>query len=78
MPKGSAQAKASSVILSVRPGASDKCMSTEKEANRDPNWHHPGQRSVQPHLYAEWNNKAVGFVSDGSAGGARTVEHFRR
>ncbi|WP_026421616.1 NADPH-dependent FMN reductase [Actinokineospora inagensis] len=28
-------------------------------------------------LYAEWNNKAVGFVSYGSAGGARAVEHLR-
>lgn len=28
-------------------------------------------------LYAEWNNKAAGFVSYGSAGGARAVEHLR-
>src|ERR1700730_16137080 len=28
-------------------------------------------------LYAEWNNKAVGFVSYGSAGGARAPEHLR-
>lgn len=28
-------------------------------------------------LYAEWNNKAVGFVSYGSVGGARAVEHLR-
>lgn len=28
-------------------------------------------------LYAEWNNKAAGFVSYGSAGGARSVEHLR-
>lgn len=28
-------------------------------------------------LYAEWNNKAVGFVSYGSAGGIRAVEHLR-
>jgi NAD(P)H-dependent FMN reductase len=28
-------------------------------------------------LYAEWNNKAVGFVSYGSLGGARAVEHLR-
>ena len=27
--------------------------------------------------YAEWNNKAVGFVSYGAAGGARAVEHLR-
>jgi NAD(P)H-dependent FMN reductase len=28
-------------------------------------------------LYTEWNNKAVGFVSYGSAGGTRAVEHLR-
>lgn len=28
-------------------------------------------------LHAEWNDKAVGFVSYGSAGGARVVEHLR-
>ncbi len=28
-------------------------------------------------VYAEWNNKAVGFVSYGSAGGIRAVEHLR-
>ncbi|MGN9892527.1 NADPH-dependent FMN reductase [Micromonospora sp. L31] len=28
-------------------------------------------------LYNEWNNKAVGFVSYGSVGGARAVEHLR-
>jgi NAD(P)H-dependent FMN reductase len=28
-------------------------------------------------LYAEWNNKAVGFVSYGSVGGARAAEHLR-
>ncbi|MET8282702.1 NAD(P)H-dependent oxidoreductase [Micromonospora sp. NPDC005174] len=28
-------------------------------------------------LYNEWNNKAVGFVSYGSLGGARAVEHLR-
>ncbi|HEX5308875.1 MAG TPA: NAD(P)H-dependent oxidoreductase [Solirubrobacteraceae bacterium] len=29
------------------------------------------------YLFAEWNDKAVGFVSYGSAGGARAVEHLR-
>ena len=29
------------------------------------------------YLYAEWNNKAAGFVSYGSSGGARAVEHLR-
>jgi NAD(P)H-dependent FMN reductase len=28
-------------------------------------------------LHAEWNNKAVGFVSYGAAGGARAAEHLR-
>jgi len=28
-------------------------------------------------IYAEWNNKAVGFVSYGSAGGTRAVESLR-
>src|SRR3954449_10288203 len=28
-------------------------------------------------LYREWNNKAAGFVSYGSMGGARAVEHLR-
>ena len=29
------------------------------------------------YLYAEWHNKAVGFVSYGSVGGARSAEHLR-
>jgi NAD(P)H-dependent FMN reductase len=29
------------------------------------------------YLHAEWNNKAAGFVSYGSAGGTRAVEHLR-
>ncbi len=29
------------------------------------------------YLYKEWNNKAAGFVSYGSAGGTRAVEHLR-
>ncbi len=28
-------------------------------------------------LFKEWNNKAAGFVSYGSAGGTRSVEHLR-
>ena len=28
-------------------------------------------------VYAEWNDKAAGFVSYGSAGGTRAVEHLR-
>lgn len=30
------------------------------------------------YLYAEWNNKAAGFVGYGSAGGVRAVEHLRQ
>jgi NAD(P)H-dependent FMN reductase len=29
------------------------------------------------YLYAEWNNKVAGFVSYGSSGGVRAVEHLR-
>jgi len=29
------------------------------------------------YLYAEWNNKAAGFVSYGAIGGARAIEHLR-
>jgi NAD(P)H-dependent FMN reductase len=29
------------------------------------------------YLYAEWNNKAIGFVSYGAVGGARAAEHLR-
>jgi NAD(P)H-dependent FMN reductase len=29
------------------------------------------------YLYAEWNNKGVGFVSYGAVGGARAAEHLR-
>jgi NAD(P)H-dependent FMN reductase len=29
------------------------------------------------YLFGEWNNKAAGFVSFGSAGGARAVEQLR-
>jgi NAD(P)H-dependent FMN reductase len=33
--------------------------------------------STIDYLYAEWNNKAVGFVSYGAVGGARAAEHLR-
>lgn len=29
------------------------------------------------YLFAEWNNKAVGFISYGAHGGVRAVEHLR-
>ncbi len=34
-------------------------------------------KNALDYLYAEWNNKAVGFVSYGSIGGARAVESLR-
>lgn len=34
-------------------------------------------KNASDYLYAEWNNKAVGFVSYGSVGGARAAEHLR-
>lgn len=42
--------------------------------------HSPGValKNALDFIYAEWNNKAVGFVSYGSAGGARAVEHLRQ
>ena len=30
------------------------------------------------YVYAEWNNKAAGFVGYGSAAGVRAVEHLRQ
>ncbi|MFJ5220828.1 NADPH-dependent FMN reductase [Streptomyces sp. NPDC088354] len=34
-------------------------------------------KNALDYLYAEWNNKAAGFVSYGSGGGTRAVEHLR-
>lgn len=34
-------------------------------------------KNALDYLFAEWNNKAAGFVSYGSVGGARAVEHLR-
>jgi NAD(P)H-dependent FMN reductase len=34
-------------------------------------------KNALDYLYAEWNNKAVGFVAYGGVGGARAVEHLR-
>ena len=45
-----------------------------------PEYNHSAPASLKnalDYLYAEWNNKAVGFVSYGSAGGVRAVEHLR-
>lgn len=45
-----------------------------------PEYNHslPGAlKNAIDYIYAEWNNKAAGFVSYGSAGGTRAVEHLR-
>jgi len=34
-------------------------------------------KNALDYLYAEWNDKAAGFVSYGAVGGARSVEHLR-
>ena len=34
-------------------------------------------KTAMDYLYAEWSNKAVGFVSYGGLGGARAVEQLR-
>ena len=34
-------------------------------------------KNALDYLYAEWNNKAAGFVSFGLAGGVRAAEHLR-
>ncbi|MGW8886294.1 NADPH-dependent FMN reductase [Streptomyces sp. NPDC055749] len=34
-------------------------------------------KNAMDFLYAEWNDKAVGFVSYGGVGGVRAVEHLR-
>jgi NAD(P)H-dependent FMN reductase len=45
-----------------------------------PEYNHaiPGAlKNAIDYLFAEWNNKAAGFVSYGSAGGARAAEQLR-
>lgn len=34
-------------------------------------------KNALDHIYAEWNNKPVGFISYGSVGGARAIEQLR-
>ena len=34
-------------------------------------------KNALDYVYAEWNNKAAGFVGYGAAGGTRAVEHLR-
>jgi NAD(P)H-dependent FMN reductase len=46
-----------------------------------PEYNHslPGSlKNALDFIYAEWNNKAVGFVSYGAALGVRSVEHLRQ
>jgi NAD(P)H-dependent FMN reductase len=40
--------------------------------------HVGGPEDALDYLFTEWNNKAVGFVSYGGAGGTRAVEHLRQ
>lgn len=35
-------------------------------------------KNALDYIYAEWNNKPAGFISYGSVGGARAVEHLRQ
>lgn len=45
-----------------------------------PEYNHsvPGAlKNAVDYLYAEWNNKSIGFISYGSAGGTRAVEAWR-
>jgi len=37
----------------------------------------PVLKNAMDHIYGEWNNKPVGFVSYGGVGGARSVEQLR-
>src|SRR3989441_4867702 len=37
----------------------------------------PALKNAIDFLFAEWNNKAAGFVSYGGVSGARAVEHLR-
>ncbi|MFE7015345.1 NADPH-dependent FMN reductase [Streptomyces sp. NPDC057651] len=36
-----------------------------------------GLKNAIDYLFAEWNNKAIGFISYGPHGGIRAVEHLR-
>ena len=40
-------------------------------------WYFGALKNAIDFLYREWNNKAAGFVSYGSIGGARAVEQLR-
>ena len=58
----------------------DKIASFDGFAIVTPEYNHSTSgvlKNAIDYLYGEWNNKAVGFVSYGSVGGARAVEHLR-
>lgn len=55
-------------------GSFDAYVFVTPEYNHGP----PGAlKNALDYLYAEWNNKAAGFVGYGSAGGVRAVEQLR-
>jgi NAD(P)H-dependent FMN reductase len=54
--------------------ATDALLIVMPEYNRGYN---AALKNAIDYLYAEWNNKAVGFVSYGAVGGARAAEHLR-
>ncbi|HEX4215677.1 MAG TPA: NAD(P)H-dependent oxidoreductase [Candidatus Dormibacteraeota bacterium] len=59
---------------------SDKIASFDGFVMVTPEYNHSTSgvlKNALDYLYAEWNDKAVGFVSYGFVGGARAVEHLR-
>ena len=68
--------------VSERPpqGWADKIASFDGFVIVTPEYNHGTSgvlKNAIDYLYGEWNNKAVGFVSYGAAGGARAAEHLR-
>ena len=58
----------------------DKIASFDGFAFVTPEYNHSTSgvlKNAIDYLYAEWNNKAAGFVSYGAVGGARAAEHLR-
>lgn len=69
------------ILGSTRPGRNGEAV-----ANWDgyvfvtPEYNHSTSgvlKNAIDYLYTEWNNKAAAFVSYGSLGGARAIEHLR-
>ena len=61
-------------------GWSEKVASLDAFVFVTPEYNHSTSGALKnaiDYLYKEWNNKAAGFVSYGSAGGVRAVEHLR-